>query len=137
MDRNFQQIRIIHAIFLMTWFLFLLQIKIVSPQERPIPIVFPAVMGILCISEIGLALFFRARYISAAVEVLRSDPANPTALAKWRMGNLLCFVFAETVTLFGLVLKFLGAGWNVAGIFFGVGLCLMLLWTPRPIKSGS
>lgn len=137
MDKNFQQIRILHSVFLMTWFLFLLQIKIVNPQERPIPAIFPAAMGAVCISEIGLALFFRARYISSSAEILRSDPENPAALAKWRMGNILSFVFAETVTLFGLVLKFLGEGWNVTGIFFAVGLILMLLWTPRAVSPRS
>ena len=111
----------------MSWFLFLLQIKIVNPQQRPIPVIFPAAMGAASISEIGLALFFRARYISSGAEILRSDPENPAALAKWRMGNLLSFVFAETVTLFGLVLKFLGEGCSVAGIFFAAGLILMFL----------
>ena len=137
MDKNFQQIRILHVVFLMTWFLFLLQIKIVNPQEKPMPFFIPVAFGVVCISEIVLALFLRAQYISASEDILRAEPQNFPALAKWKVGNILSFVFAEVVTLFGLVLKFLGAGWNVAGIFFGVGLCLMLLWTPRPIKPNS
>ncbi len=37
----------------------------------------------------------------------------------------------NAVPLFGLLLKFLGASWNVAGPFFAVGILLMLVWTPR------
>jgi len=43
------------------------------------------------------------------MEVLRSEPENGVALAQWHVGNIFSFAQAETVTLFGVVLKFLGA----------------------------
>jgi hypothetical protein len=49
-------------------------------------------------------------------------------------GNLVSFAFAESVMLFGVVLKFLGERWSVASLFFGVGLLLLLLWSPRKIE---
>jgi len=33
--------------------------------------------------------------------------------------------------LFGVVLKFLGVRWTVAGLFFAFGLVLLVLWMPR------
>jgi hypothetical protein len=44
---------------------------------------------------------------------------------------ILSLVFCESVILFGLALRVLGAGWNVAGVFYAVGIVLMLLWTPK------
>jgi hypothetical protein len=38
---------------------------------------------------------------------------------------------ASTIVLFGLVLKCLGATWNVASWFFIAGFLLLLAWTPR------
>jgi hypothetical protein len=43
------------------------------------------------------------------------------------------FAFAESVMLFGVVLKFLGERWSIVSIFFGVGLLLLLLWAPQKI----
>lgn len=77
----------------------------------------------------GVAL--RKKRVGAPMEVLRCEPENGVALAQWRGGNIFSFAQAETVTLFGVALKFLGASWSVAGIFFLLELVLMLLWTPR------
>ncbi len=48
---------------------------------------------------------------------------------------MLSFCIAETITLFGLVLKFLGFDWNTAAIFFAAGMLLLLLWMPRKIEA--
>lgn len=137
MQQALQQVRIIHGGFIVSWFLFILLIKFVLPAagtSPDVPEFLPIVFGILCISEIGIAMFLRARFIGGSESNLRGDPDNPAALAKWRMGNLLSFVFAETITLFGLCLKFIGFGWNIVGAFFAVGMIMLLLWTPRKIQ---
>ena len=135
MQQTLQQVRILHVAFVTTWFLFILLLKFVQPPfGTTAPEFFPLALGFVCISEVGLALFFRARLIAASETVLRSDPDDKAALAKWRTGNLLSFCFAETITLFGLMLKFLGFGWKAAGAFFVGGLILLLLWAPRKIQ---
>ncbi len=78
-----------------------------------------------------IALSFRSRKVHAAVEALQRNPEDATALSNWRLGNLLSLTFAETIVLFGFGLKCFGAGWNLAGIFFVVGVFLFLAWTPR------
>jgi hypothetical protein len=135
-QQTLQQVRILHVAFVMTWFLFILVLKFVQPPfGTTAPEFFPLALGFVCVSEIGLALFFRARLIAPSEAVLRSDSGNKAALAKWRTGNLLSFCFAETITLFGLMLKLLGFGWKVAGVFFAGGLILLLVWAPRKIQS--
>jgi hypothetical protein len=135
-QQTLQQVRILHVAFVMTWFLFILLLKFVQPPfGATAPEFFPLALGLVCVSEVGLALFFRARLIAVSEDVLRSDPENKAALVKWRTGNLLSFCFAETITLFGLMLKLLGFGWKVAGVFFAGGLILLMLWAPRKIQS--
>jgi hypothetical protein len=134
-----RQLRVIHCAFLVTWFLFILVIERVHPAAGPgeanLDSVFPLAFGFVCVSEIVVALFFRARFIAASEAVLRSEPENRAALVKWRTGNMLSFCIAETITLFGLVLKFLGFDWKTAAVFFAAGMLLLLFWMPRKIEA--
>ncbi|HWZ98384.1 MAG TPA: hypothetical protein VN025_11540 [Candidatus Dormibacteraeota bacterium] len=136
MQKTLQQVRVLHAMFVVTWFLFIVVIKFIQtgPSAGTVPAFFPFALGFVCVSEIGVALFLRERFIASAETVLRVDPENQPAMAKWRTGNLLSFCFAETITLFGLLLKLLGSQWKVAAIFFATGLLLLLLWTPRKMQ---
>ena len=134
---TFQRMRLIHGAFVVSWFLFILVLKFAVPPQSPgnIPGFLPLVFGFVCVSEVGLAFFLREQIVTSAEAVLKSDPENSTALAKWRTGNLLSFCFAETITLFGLALKLLGFEWRVAAIFFAAGLLFLLLWMPRKIEA--
>jgi hypothetical protein len=82
-------------------------------------------------TDIGIAFSFRTRKLHAAEERLRSNSQDAAALILWRSGVIISYCFAEAVVLFGFVLKILGGPWNIASIFFAVGVLLMLLWTPR------
>lgn len=137
MKNTLQQVRVVHAAFVTTWFLFVLVTKVfLSPPgqtENPPPF-FPIVLGFVVVFEVGLALFLRARFIGSAEMALRVNSEDQAAAAKWRTGNLLSFCFAETATLFGVALRALGFEWKVVAIFFAVGLVLILSWTPKQIQ---
>ena len=131
-----KEMRVLHAGFVMTWFLFIVCIQVVRPVERPVtPAIIYAVTAV-AISDVAIGFVLRKKRVDAFLELLRKQPENTNAIAQWRSGNIRSFVQAETVTLFGLVLKFLGAGWAVAGCFFFVGIALFLLWTPRMDVAG-
>ena len=138
MNNTLRQVRILHAVFVATWFMFLYVANFVLPPSSlaaTLPSFFPLVVAVVVISEIGMALFLRARFIGSAEMMLRVNSEDRAAIAKWRTGNLFSFCIAETVTLFGLIQKVLGFDWKVAGIFFGVGLLLLILWTPRKLQA--
>ena len=73
----------------------------------------------------------RGKQLEMAAEVLRREPEDRSALARWRFANILSCAFAESVTLLGFALKVLEASWGIAGWFFAGGLILLLLWAPR------
>ena len=85
----------------------------------------------VCLNDIGVAAFLRNRMIRPSEESLRSNPNDESALKKWRSGVIVSLVMASTIALFGLILRFMGATWNVASWFFIVGILLLLAWTPR------
>ena len=123
--------RLLFAAFLTTWFLFLLVIHLANPPERQVSKAIATALAVAALAEIVVGFTVRKRLLDPAVQTLAKDPGDVSALGKWYQGNLLGFCFAESVTLFGLVLKLLGAGWNTAGPFFAVGILLLLLWQPR------
>jgi hypothetical protein len=135
LGKALSEVRILHFVFVATWFLFLLLPWYLGSSSLGLPDYLPIVLGLVCVSDIAIASVLRTRYISTSAEILRAEPENQAALAKWRMGNVISFTFAQTVTLFGFLLRFLGAQWKVAGVFFAAGLLLLLLWTPRAITT--
>ncbi len=124
-------LRIVHATFLFTVLLYFYALTVLRPQEHRVPPAIVICFMAVSTGTITLALFFRSRKVTPAVEILRRNAEDAVALTNWRSGNILSFTLAETIVLFGFVLKYLGAGWNLAGIFFGVGVFLFFVWTPR------
>ena len=128
---EFRKMRIIHVAFITAAFLYaymLTQMRLADRGVKPEVVI---ALGFLAIADLGIALSFRARWVRTSEERLRSNPDDAAALKQWRTGTLITFSFAESIVLFGVLLKFLGADWKVAGAFFALGTLLMLLWTPR------
>jgi F0F1-type ATP synthase membrane subunit c/vacuolar-type H+-ATPase subunit K len=102
-----------------------------APIQNQISPIMVYAITFVCLNDIGVAVFLRSRMIGPSVESLLSNPSDESALKKWRTGVFVSLVMASTIVLFGLVLKFMGATWNVAGWFFIAGILLLLMWTPR------
>jgi hypothetical protein len=113
-----KEVRLLHFVFLLTWFLFILCIQVAKPQARTVQPTILYALAIVGIMDVAGGVALRKKRVGAPMEVLRCEPENGVALAQWRGGNIFSFAQAETVTLFGVALKFLGASWSVAGIFF-------------------
>ena len=135
MEKDFRRIQLVHFAFIGTWLLFLLMFKFLPPIQASLPLYVPAAMGFACLTDVTIGFVRRASHIAQATEILRNDPENRAGLAKWRVANIVSFAFAETATLFGFILRLLGTSWNIAGIFYGIGLLLLILWTPRKIEA--
>jgi hypothetical protein len=130
-ESNLRSVRVLHLVFLLTVPLFIINLRVLQPAEHGISFVTVSVFVFLCLSDIAIAISFRARMITPSVERLRVNPQDAAALMRWRSGVITSFTFAETVVLFGFMLKILGAGWNIAGVFFALGSLLFVAWTPK------
>ena len=126
------QLRIIHAAFVFSWLLFiLLTVYIVHPVDKLEGMTIPLAVGVAALSGISVAQTLRQKMVVATAEELARQPDNAALLQRWRAGNILQFTLAESITLFGLVLRLFGANWTIATPFFAAGLLFLLLSAPR------
>ena len=136
-EGNLRFARILHLILVIVPFLYILVLLELRPLERPVTPILIYAVAFECFAVIGVGFFLRARKVTVPAERLRTSPEDTAALSAWRSGQIISFTLAESVTLFGFVLKLLGSTWSVAGIFFAVGIFLLLLWTPKLDVTGS
>jgi uncharacterized protein YhhL (DUF1145 family) len=132
-----RSLRILHGAFLATMFLYVVVLNIIQPVGKSVSIELVIALGALAAADLNAALFFRSRKLKPAEEKVRMRPDDVAAVNEWRTWNITCFVFAETIALFGFVAKILGAEWKIAGPFFAVAALLLLLWTPRLEVPGA
>lgn len=125
------QARVLYGAFLVSWLLLTGVAYQFSGPAREVPKAIITALAIAAVLNVAIALFVRSRYISSGEDALGGNPEDAEALAKWRAGQITSFALAESVMLFGIALKFLGAEWKIAGPFFVVGLVLLLVWFPR------
>jgi len=78
----------------------------------------------------AVAIFFRRKTSESAGQVLRSDPENQQALTRWRSGQIVSFVLAESIVLLGFAQRFLGGPVKVAILYYFVAGVLFLLFRP-------
>ena len=135
MTSTYSQLRLIHFVFVITWFMYLGVLIYLKLPESQVPTAFPLALGFVAISTISVGQTLRQRLVIATAATLVSDPENKTILRRWRAGNIVSFTFAESIMLFGVVLKFLGERWNIVAIFFAAGLLMLLLWSPKRIEA--
>ena len=131
LENNVRSMRIVHAVLLSSMILYILMAEKLSHQEpHDIHMIWIGfqVSGLMILA---IALFFRIKMLQPAAVTLQEKPADQTALARWRAGNILSFVLAETVVLFGFALRFIGGTTWQSLPFYIVGIALMLVWWPH------
>jgi len=131
-EKTLLEVRVIHVAFVITWFLFVFVLQVVlKPAVKAVEPVMVGALALAAFSSVSVGWTMRGKMLGLSAEALRRDPDDGAGLGQWRAANVLSFAFAETPTLFGLLLKVLGADWAVAGWLFAGGLILLVLWTPR------
>lgn len=139
-QKALSQARLLHAAFLTTIFLSIFVVHLAAIGERPVSLSLVAGIGCAAVADIGVGFMLRKQYMNKAEQALEVEFDARKALAAWRVANILSFAHAQTVAMFGVALKSLGASWKIAGPFFFMGFALLLLWTPRldlPLSSGA
>lgn len=80
MTSTFSQLRMIHRAFVLTWFMYLGILIYLHLPEKPVPIIFPAALGVVAISSIAAANTLRQKLLFAPAAALVSDPENAVLL---------------------------------------------------------
>ena len=130
-NESVRSMRIVHAFLLaaIVGYLYVSE-RWPRPTSHP-PAVFVETFSILAAIMVVIAIGFRRKLLPSAMDALRHERGDAAALGRWRMANILSMVLAETVALYGLVLRAVGGSRPAAWSFFVVSFILMLLWRPR------
>jgi len=131
-QKTLRIMRVLHAALLLAAVLYvLLPLLVIKGAMHPPDAVIPLAFGMSALPALGVALFYRRRFVQPASEALCANPDDAAAAGRWRQGVLISLVCCESVVLFGLALRFIGGSWNLCAIFYVVGIFLMLAWVPR------
>jgi hypothetical protein len=131
-QKSLQSARILHIVFLFASIAYAVVAYYVRQAARSeVQLTVVAAIGMAAIGFLGIATFFRTKFVEPGAEALRNNADDAVAASQWRTGTIVSLAFAETVAMFGMVARFVGTPWKFSGIFFVVGILVLLAWTPR------
>ncbi len=131
-QKSLQSARIIHIALLFAAIAYVVVAwYVASPAKGAVPIAAVGGLGIGAVSLLGVAVFFRTKFVKSGAEKLRVNRDDEIGARLWRTGTIVSLVFAESIVMFGLVMRMIGASWNFSGIFYVLGIFLMLAWWPK------
>ena len=88
------------------------------------------VVAMAAMSVAGV-FFVRQAMVSRGWEILANHPDDRSALMRWFTGNVVLFALCESIVLYGMLLRFIGATLMQALPFYAVGIFLLLMSYPR------
>ena len=131
LENNIRSMRIIYGVLLSAAIFYVLTAeKLFHHEAHDVHLIW---LGFLVtgLTLVGVALFFRLKMLQPAAETLQTNPDDQSALARWRIGNLLSCLLAEAGVLLGFALRFMGGTTRQSLPFYIIGIGLMLVWWPR------
>jgi len=138
LEKTLQELRIIFAVFLLSMVMIAAAGEYAASAIGPLQLegkgeayLVMGVLAFMAIADLGVGFFMRSSMLQSAQESLQKNPNDPHGLRGWRGGNFISFVFAETVVLFGLVVRIFSSQLEFALPFYVVGVAVLLLWAPR------
>jgi hypothetical protein len=128
-------LRIVHSILLVSVGLYAFLGEIQSQKGYELNPVLEIGFAVCAAWTVAVAIFLRRSMVAGALEVFRSDPENSRALQRWRLGQIISMVLAESVALCGFALRFVGVP-VVRVIPYYLASVLLFLWF-RPSEPAS
>ena len=102
-----------------------------GPASRAVSVAFVYAITAMAAFMVAAILLVRRTILQPARRILAEDPENAAALNRWRIAYILIFALSEAVALYGIVLRFVGAGFQQVVLFLLAGFVLMLSFGPR------
>lgn len=131
LNDNLRTMRILYCTFVLSVFLYEFSAEQIGPEPNKANPIFVIGLAVVSLAIVIIALGLRRKYVGSAEETLRLSPDNPTALGRWRVGQILSLALAESVAVYGLALRLIGTPLKVAAPFYVGAIVLMALWWPQ------
>jgi hypothetical protein len=130
LEASLRVVRLVHLVLLVSIPLYFVLPELLSPKGSGDLRLMRGLLSAMALLSAGFAVVFRKRVLEPAADSLRLRPEDAAALVRWRAAHIISFALCESVALFGLVLRFLGATTFEAAPFFAVAFVLMLAFRP-------
>ena len=102
-----------------------------GPASRAVSVAFVYAITAMAAFMVVAILLVRRTLLQPAQSILAEHPEDAAALNRWRTAYILTFALSEAVALYGIVLRFIGVGFQQVILFFLAGSILMLSFGPR------
>ena len=91
----------------------------------------------LGVAIVGAIFVVRRTLVFRAAESLATQPEDGLSLDHWRTGYFATYALCEALALFGLVLRFMGCGFQQSVPYYLGGFVLLFFFRPRvPVTAG-
>lgn len=132
MEKSYRTIRIIHAGLLAAAVIYVvLAEQLGGKSSSTVDPLVVWVLTVMCLLNAATALVFRKKMVLDTATALSSDPENAALLNRWRTGSLIAAAMGESIVLFGLVLRFVGAQRSQAAVLYLLGIAVLIVATPK------
>lgn len=135
MDPAIRLVRILQFAFIVSVLLFFdVATRLLRPPAQSVN---PAVQWTIVIVSIACASsgFLVQRMLRRTPNMPLSTIQRTDLLRPWLMGHLIRFAMAESVALFGFVLRGLGSSSKLVNTMFAASLLLLILWRPGEVPT--
>lgn len=85
----------------------------------------------LSLAVIVIGFFLRRKFVENSANALHLNPDDAKPLNKWRTGQIISFALAESIALYGVVIRLLGGTLQQAALFYGAAIAMFILWWPQ------
>jgi hypothetical protein len=136
-EKQFRGVRMMHRIMLAAVLLYALLAERLVKSARGLPLTMTLSFGMMAIVIALIALGYRKKMLSSAVEALRRNPQDVQALFRWRQAHILVMVLLLSMALLGFALRFVGASFRAVLPFYFFSFALLLIWSPREVVAAN
>jgi hypothetical protein len=127
------QIKLRHVGYLLAWLCVLFMVHKMNLRQRTVSSGLLVAFVFATAAAIWSGFVLRKTLFKKSADALPNDVEE--SLKRWKGAHFIGFNNAMSITIFGVVLKFIGSSWYVAGIFFGLSMVFLLLWGPRQMAA--
>jgi hypothetical protein len=127
-------VRILQCAMIVSILLFIFVLHIVHPVPHSVNASLQWSI-VFCAMASALAGFYGQRMFLRVPSQSLPSTQNSTLLNRWFAGHIVRFATAESVALFGFVLRMMGSSSILVTVLFVSSLLLLLLWQPGAVPT--
>ncbi len=129
-------VRIMQCAFIVSVLLFIFVLHIVHPAPHSVNASLQWSIVLCAIASALMGFIVQGIWSRAPSQPLPAAQ-NATLRSRWLSGHILRFATAESMALFGFVLRMMGSSSVLVTVLFVSSLLLLLLWQPGAVPTQS